>query len=179
MLLDGAVLFDLPSMLQYLSSSVESLAEDELSTPKVLLGRIANPHLRNVIIDMTQKDPEKRLSVSAYLSLLQGKTPMMDLATAIPAPPSGTSSPLPPSAPAASTSLAIFPAYLDATIYPLYMKLHWSGVTPDDRVVIIGEAFTEIITSLTGKVDQEVSVFGFVAGENNALYDFLVCSPMA
>jgi hypothetical protein len=83
--LDKAPLLDLPAMLHYLASSVYSLAPKfveniaEESQARQLLMRIGDVHLRNVIIDMTKKDPEKRLSVSEYLSILQGKQPKKDV----------------------------------------------------------------------------------------------------
>ncbi len=91
---------------------------------------------------MTQKDPASRLSVSEYLDILQGK-----LAEAQP-----SDLPVPPSLPTAaarregtaaptvslnrSSDLATFPAYFDSSLYPLFLKMHWNGITPDDRVNI-------------------------------------------
>lgn len=115
---------------------------------------------------MTQKDPNNRLSVSEYLDILQGKT-NLEPGTLIaeptttllpPAPPAAlTSSPgvgsnpadgthLPPRAPivaasaavsAAQAALTVFPGYFDAGLYPLFLKMHWNGVTPDDRINLI------------------------------------------
>jgi hypothetical protein len=60
---------------------------------------------------MTQKDPRKRLSASEYLKILMGR--------------SGGSAPL--------------PQFLESSVYPLFLKLHWNGVTPDDRIKIVCE----------------------------------------
>jgi len=122
-----------------------------------------------VIIDMTQKDPNNRLSVSEYLDILQGKTNLEPSTTIAepsttllpPAPPalaSGSPGPgsipadgthLPPRAPqsgsgsggagvsAAQAALTVFPGYFDAGLYPLFLKMHWNGVTPDDRINLI------------------------------------------
>ena len=128
---------------------------------------------------MTQKDPNSRLTVSEYLDILQGKTSLLDPASALniastdeptttllpSAPQSLASSPvtgsiltegtvLPPRPPAVSVpsaaqlALTVFPGYFDAGLYPLFLKMHWNGVTPDDRVNLICQVnFTSFIAS--------------------------------
>eukprot|EP01039_Chlorochromonas_danica_P000671 gene672-726_t len=153
-LLDGTILLDLPSMLQYLSSSAESLGtvhpSEDLSA-RTYLSRISNPHVRQVIIDMTQKDPEKRLSVSQYLALLQGR------------PGTGISSEEGSSKGSidgeGKSALCVFPPFFDTCLYPLYLKLHWQGVTPDDRVHLLCEAFDDIMQNICGSADSLGSSF--------------------
>lgn len=146
-------LFDLPGMLQYLSSTAESIgssaypsnlkppiddttmslgsipAKQELEDfpAKQLIMRIQDPLLRQVIIDMTQKDPSKRLSATDYLKILQGKSFLKDATIN------------------EESKLSLFPNYFESCIYPLNMKLHWNGVTPDDRVKIISEVSNFIV----------------------------------
>lgn len=38
---------------------------------------------------------------------------------------------------AVQAALTVFPGYFDAGLYPLFLKMHWNGVTPDDRVNLI------------------------------------------
>lgn len=73
---------------------------------------------------MTQKDPEKRLRISEYVNALLGK--------------SDESTPVNPQL-AQITSNPTIPLYFETCIYPLYLKLHWNGVTPDDRITILCE----------------------------------------
>jgi hypothetical protein len=133
------------------------------SPARSLLMRIPNVHVRNVrsavlrkvpgdvftfsvctlqvIIDMTQKDPASRLSVSEYLDILQGKLSGAGDGAAtgadLPVPPPAIRAAVPPT-PATKVlpDLATFPAYFDSSLYPLFLKMHWNGITPDDRVNI-------------------------------------------
>lgn len=104
-----------------------------------------------VIADMTQRDPAARLSVSEYLDILQGKIPGLDAASIsasagpppVPQPASASGAPLPPPPPPASP-LCVFPAYFDSSLYPLFLKMHWNGVTPDERVNLICQVRAEL-----------------------------------
>jgi hypothetical protein len=70
---------------------------------------------------MTQRDPLRRLSVSDYLDVLQGKRELTVAQTE-----------------AADWSPS-FPAYFDGFLYKLFLDLHWNGITPDARIYIICE----------------------------------------
>lgn len=164
-MMDGTPLFDLPSMLQYLSASSESLCPQE--SPKInltadsgksssknelddnqfkqLLSRIKSPLMRSVIIDMTVKDPEKRLRASDYLKLLEGHYTATHEET---------------------EQTRVIPEYFEDCIYPLYLKLHWNGVTPDDRVMILCENYEDILKSVTGIKDAPGCAF-FESIRNN------------
>jgi len=155
-------LLDLPAMLQYLSSVTDSLAPltpgvtnlyqsaasiptvmEEITSPtsntnnttntnttnttggednpaKQLLQRIKHPFMRAVITDMTQKIAERRLSVTEYLKILQTSTTQGGAEEN-----TGVS--------------AVLPTYFEHCIYPLYLKLHYQGITPDDRIAILTE----------------------------------------
>lgn len=41
----------------------------------------------------------------------------------------------------------VFPPFFKSTIFPLFMKLHWEGVTPDDRVGVICLVFIVVVTN--------------------------------
>jgi hypothetical protein len=86
------------------------------------------------VIDMTQKDPNKRLSASDYLKILMGKS-IDDKEREREREKEKDSSEIGTRA----SSLSALPEYFDSCIYPLYLKLHWNGVTPDDRIKIICE----------------------------------------
>jgi len=61
---------------------------------------------------------------------------------------------LPPRPPAVSVSsaaqiaLTVFPGYFDAGLYPLFLKMHWNGVTPDDRVNLICQVIDHLIFTI-------------------------------
>lgn len=170
--LDGTPLFDLPTMLKYLTSSAPALGpvvdlenigkfSDGNSTSstasnsfkageeedsKQIIMRISDPLLRSVLIHMTQKDASKRLTASQYLKILLDQSDSSD-----------------PSESKAST----LPSYLENSVYPLYLKLHWNGVTPDDRINIICESYAEIISSITQTQDEEGVEFFNLMIENS------------
>lgn len=72
-LLDGTVLLDLPSMLQYLQAPGDTLESLPGVGTKLQQMPCKFSDLRNVILEMTQKDPEKRLTIAQYLHLLLGQ----------------------------------------------------------------------------------------------------------
>jgi hypothetical protein len=112
------------------TSSLKAELEDNQS--RQLLQRIKNPLLRAIVVDMTQKDPERRLSASEYLNVLQGNVENISEQT--------------------FGDLKDFkvdyflPSYFDSCVYPLFLKLHWNGVTPDDRITIICEVSNTILS---------------------------------
>ena len=73
---------------------------------------VGHSQLKKVIVHMTQRDAEKRLSVSEYRNQLEMKEGEKE---------------------------ASFPAYFSASLYPLFLRLHWEGVGPDQRVAILCE----------------------------------------
>ena len=142
MFADGAPLFDLPAMHQYLSSDEPAIAntaslastidsfyrEDDNSAMKSILQRIKSTMIRDLVIDMTQKNPTKRLTIKDYLSILLqggGKSP-----TSNGQQPMGFQD-------RESLNEPIFPLYFSNFLHPLYYKLHWGGTTPDERIMII------------------------------------------
>lgn len=182
--LDGVPLLDLPAMLQYVSANsaepnsgtssepntpatkpVEPLSRahslhttkndiggpvqrlDQGDNPaKYLLSRIKNNLIRNVILDMTQRDPRRRLNVTEYLRLLQGK-PVTD--DPVDSEQRGEG----------EGPLAAFPPYFEHCLYPLFLKLHWAGVSPDERIYIICESYSEIMQAVTGDPDSAGAEF--------------------
>lgn len=147
-LLDGEPFLDLPGMLRYAdrndntttdssqaadskgganSSEVNSGPRmshlDVTGSPaKGALDRIGagvagnpRPELKQLIVHMTQRNPAHRLTVTEYRQQLE-------------TPKRGDSSSDQP-----------FPAYFSAALYPLFMSLHWEGVGPDQRIIILCE----------------------------------------
>lgn len=133
--LDGETLLDLPAMLKYNSNSanLERLDQDE-SPVKGAIQRINNPMIRKAVVDMTQRNPEKRLTALEYRLLLQGG--VNDVSDDI------------------SSPIAAFPLYFEKFLYPLFLRLHFEGITPDARVGIICEVYANIVLQLSGEADS-------------------------
>eukprot|EP01035_Chromulina_nebulosa_P016923 gene16923-22414_t len=169
--LDGEPLLDLPGILKYaaagsssrnLSTSpspqatttpYERLDQDE-SPAKAGLLKITNKLIRKVIIDMTQRDPDVRLSVQQYRLLLQGgvssdnsSNDTKSISTTI------------PSDEKKKPIYTAFPLYFETVLYPLFLKLHWKGSTPDDRIGIICESYGDIIESISDIKDAKGQMF--------------------
>jgi serine/threonine protein kinase len=182
-MMDGTPLFDLPGMLQYVSSPLETLGSTGTfsvpSTPlpqssspnpasgstgsgstteeisaKQLMARIRHPQLKTVIASMTRKDADKRLSASDYLKILQGKISVEQLSTET----ENVNSP---------KAKYVIPDFFESCIYPLFLKLHWNGVTPDDRVMIVCETFGDIVQHICGFKDTDGARF-FSAAKTDA-----------
>lgn len=169
--LDGEPLLDLPGILKYISASTskkgaggfERLDQDDSPAKSALL-RISNKQIRQVIIDMTQRDPDKRLSVNQYRQILEGGLRSGDQSVDI----SGMSN-LEASAIASAghgpdvnseQQLGpVFPAHFDSTLYPLFLEIHFSGNTPDDRINIICQKYGNLVLKITGEVDERGSSF--------------------
>ncbi|KAJ1426931.1 hypothetical protein B484DRAFT_450462 [Ochromonadaceae sp. CCMP2298] len=165
--LDGVPLLDLPGMLRYVDSKLSRLDQED-SPAKSLLTRIQNVHVRNVIIDMTQKDPSKRLSITEYLQVLQGNTSIDTDPHSTGAPPTSALPPPPQSASGASgdqltNPLGGFHPYFGSSLYPLFLKMHWNGVSPDERINIICQSYSEFMRSITGIDDIVGTEFFTVA----------------
>ena len=73
---------------------------------------VGHSQLKKVIVHMTQRDAEKRLSISEYRNQLELSE---------------------------GAGEASFPAYFSAALYPLFLRMHWEGVGPDQRVAILCE----------------------------------------
>jgi hypothetical protein len=113
-------------MLQYVQGDMQRL-DQENSPARALLNRIRDKRVRDIIVDMTQRDPALRLSVSQYLNILQGKSQNNCRDELSEFQGHGIT----------HNYNALFPSYFDSTLYTLYLKLHWEGVTPDSRVNLI------------------------------------------
>jgi hypothetical protein len=146
-LLDGEPFLDLPGMLQYIngrnsqssdkiSGNKSSILKDKdspgvshLDMPgspaKNALDRVGNIggkvglELKQVIVHMTQKNPNKRNSIADYRKQLEGGEKgngSNDESASVDCP---------------------FPSYFTSVLYPLYLQLHWEGVGPDQRIAIL------------------------------------------
>eukprot|EP00595_Chromulina_sp_UTEXLB2642_P001080 CAMPEP_0196767414 /NCGR_PEP_ID=MMETSP1095-20130614/40796_1 /TAXON_ID=96789 ORGANISM="Chromulina nebulosa, Strain UTEXLB2642" /NCGR_SAMPLE_ID=MMETSP1095 /ASSEMBLY_ACC=CAM_ASM_000446 /LENGTH=413 /DNA_ID=CAMNT_0042135519 /DNA_START=62 /DNA_END=1300 /DNA_ORIENTATION=+ len=168
--LDGEPLLDLPGILKYaaagsssrnfssspnqaINTPYERLDQDE-SPAKAGLLKITNKLIRKVVIDMTQRDPDVRLSVQQYRLLLQGgvsldnsKNDTKSINTTM------------SSDEKKKPTITAFPLYFETVLYPLFLKLHWKGSTPDDRIGIICESYGDIIESISDIADEKGQMF--------------------
>eukprot|EP01038_Epipyxis_sp_PR26KG_P008875 gene8875-11972_t len=161
--LDGVPLLDLPGMLQYLSDSssnpMQKLDHEDCQA-KALLTRIKNKLVRDTIIDMTQRDPNKRLSIPEYLDVLQGKSHLYQFNDASGSTNKQNKKGKPPLNVNQDLNSTIpFPPYFNEFLYPLFFKLHWQGITPDDRINIICENYEEMMIQITGQLDKKGNDF--------------------
>ena len=118
---------------------------DQPNSPaKSLLDRIGDVRVRQVVAHMTQKDPRGRLSVADYRRVLEGRRCLEDS--------SDTST-------RHTREAAPFPAYFGDLLYPLFLKLHWEGVGPDERIAIICRQYGDLMQSMTGDEDKAGSSF--------------------
>ena len=137
--LNGEPLLDLPGMLRFVSQSVDGLDHED-SPAKSTLNKVNNRLIREVIADMTQRDPEKRLSIKQYFDILEGKSKLRN----------------------STNDKPIFAPYFSQSICPLFTRLHFEGLTPDDRIGIICEAYSDMIKSITGITnDKQNSYFSY------------------
>ena len=74
--------------------------------------------LREVVVHMTQRDPDKRRSVNEYRQQLENK-----------------GSPNTP-----------FPPFFNTALHPLFLRLHWEGTGPDQRIGILCEVNLHLFT---------------------------------
>ena len=94
--------------------------------------------LKQVIVHMTQRDPDKRLSIADYREQLEG----IKIASISDADISKIDRKVSQRSNNSDTDderEAPFPAYFRDVLYPLFLKLHWEGTNPDQRVSIICE----------------------------------------
>jgi hypothetical protein len=136
--------------------------DDDESPAKTLLSRIDNKLVKKVlftfilvshfghdffcvqvVIDMTQRDPTKRLSVSDYIDILSGKLSFQNIVEEF-----GNCKSFLESSESTSniSGNCPFPSHFDSYLYPLYLKMHWNGITPDDRISIVCEVSIYFIT---------------------------------
>jgi len=142
-------LLDLPGMVQYVSLGASGLPtferlDDENSPCRTLLSRIEDPLLRNVIAHMTQLNPAKRLTIRDYRCILEGTMPYPGTLVE-----NGTDR-----SHSHSRGQPIFPAYFGSSLLPLYMALHWTGVTPDRRLSMICRSYGSLLEKMTGSGDE-------------------------
>lgn len=142
---------------------------------------------------MTQRDPDRRLSVQEYLSILQGKWSPLDEGKgdgnkAKEAKHEQSQGPASVSPLASSILLSRamahtkdeessvkdnsnpFPDYFEEFVYPLFLKLHWNGVTPDERLVIICENYGKMMHIIANEIDEEGGEFFSTALNSTALH---------
>lgn len=140
-------LLDLPGMVQYVSLGSNGVPtferlDDENSPCRSLLARIEDPLLRNVIAHMTQLRPEKRLTVKEYRCILEGTMPYPG-----PLVDNGNDH-------SHSRDQPIFPGYFGSSLFPFYMALHWTGVTPDRRLNMLCRAYSSLLEKMIGVGDE-------------------------
>lgn len=159
--LNGEPLIDLPEMLKYVGEkNINNLSQIENTKDK--LNRIQNVVIKEIIIHMTQKDPKNRLSVLHYRTFLEGKYSLKELESItyeqlmLPLSPLATS---PKNSSTLKSNAVIFPAYFEDFLHPLYMHLHWKGVTPDDRLSILCDSYKSIIKYITNEDDDKGVIF--------------------
>ena len=149
--LDGEGLLDLPGMVRYKAGSAGlsmGRLDHEDSPARASVNKIRGL-VQAVVVDMTQIDPLKRRSVEQYRQIFEGSLKMdsekeMDYSD-------GEAG--------ADDKSTIFPAYFRDTLYPLFLQLHWQGVTPDDRIGIVCENYSQLMTSITGRVHARSARF--------------------
>lgn len=141
--LDGEGLLDLPGMVRYRAGSTAGMdrLDHEDSPARGCVNRIGSGLVRQVVVDMTQIDPMKRKSVEQYRRVFEGN---LDLVTGASASHDDSSSSND------DCHSTVFPAYFRDSLYPLFMQLHWQGVTPDDRIGIICQNYSQLLSSITG-----------------------------
>lgn len=140
-------LLDLPGMLQYLYSNGEINPAQKLdeysSSAKSILMRVDRTTLREVLVHMTQKDPNNRFSVEQYMSILQGDADAVSLDT------TGKNN-----SNNSNDDTVLFPSYFKKSLFPLYERMHWEGTTPDQRLSILCDTYQELIKNITGLNDS-------------------------
>jgi phosphoinositide-3-kinase regulatory subunit 4 len=58
---------------------------------------------------------------------------------------------------------APFPPYFSTCIHSLFQRMHLLGITPDDRVALMCEYFSDVVTKVTGHDDPAATAFFKVA----------------
>ena len=103
-------------------------------------GEYPRSKLKQVIVHMTQRNPDKRLSIADYREQLEEHRSSSCSST------ERTPSSINHNGGMNSNSGEIerereapFPAYFGDVLHPLFLRLHWEGVCPDQRIAIICE----------------------------------------
>ena len=150
------------------ASGVERL--DHVNSPaKSLLDRIANSRVRQVVTHMTQKDPRNRLTVTEYRKVLEGHRSLTDERTP------GAAGGIGGAVGRPADRTMPFPPYFSDVLYPMFLKLHWEGVGPDERIAIICRHYGDLMKSMTGDEDSDGGLF--FDTENTASKSFAKKSP--
>lgn len=157
--LDGEAILDLPGMLRYLSSPNCNRLDHEDSPARGVMNKISNKIIRDVILDMTQRDPTQRKSVQQYRLLLQGILNGAVDTNIPPSPPSTADKNMPPTPPLHNANNYPFKSEFEDILLPFYMRLHWCGYTPDDRINIICTNFQHIMEVITNTTDAYANNF--------------------
>lgn len=121
-----------------------NLLDHDKSPAKKSLSRIDEPLLRDVILHMTQRDPEYRYDATKYIAILSGKC-------------NGHQSD--GQHEACSPSEAVFPSFFATTLLPLFTLMNGHGINPDDRIALLCSNFTQLFESIAGVADNASKVF--------------------
>ena len=133
-LLDGECLIDLPSMLQYLSLC----REKKEGEPNICLSDDDSPALSTL---NRIKDPRIRKTISLMTQYAPGDRLSVSSYRKI------------------LEEKGVFPSFFSTVLYDLFIKLHWHGTTPDDRVNIICENYRAIIMDIADCMDEDGARF--------------------
>jgi len=53
----------------------------------------------------------------------------------------------------------VFPKYFETTLYDLFLQIHWDGKTPDDRISLICQNYSSIMSDIAECSDSEGELF--------------------
>jgi hypothetical protein len=106
---------------------------------------------------MTQRDPAQRKTVQQYRLLLQGV--LEGGGDIAPPSPSLSEKTMPPIAPPQTTTNYPFKSEFEDILLPFYMRLHWCGYTPDDRINIICSNFPHLMEVIASSTDPDANNF--------------------
>ena len=133
-LLDGECLVDLPSLLQFISMC----RANKDGTPIPSLSHADSPALSTL---NRIKDPRIRKTIS----LMTQFSPSDRLSVF--------------SYRHILEEKGVFPSFFGSVLYDLFIKVHWHGTTPDDRVNIICQNYRSIMDEIADCEDSEGSQF--------------------
>jgi len=129
-LLDGECLIDLPSLLQYISMC----REKKDGAPFPCLSDPDSPALSTL---NRIKDPRIRKTIS-----LMTQFPPSDRLSVV-------------SYRRVLEEKGVFPSFFSSVLYDLFVKVHWHGTTPDDRVNIICQNYPAIMDEIANCEDAD------------------------
>lgn len=134
-LLDGECLIDLPSLLQYLSMCRSGKKEGK---PHTCLSDDDSPALATL---NRIKDPRIRKTISLMTQFAPSDRLSVSAYRQI------------------LEDKGVFPSFFSSVLYDLFLKVHWHGTTPDDRVNIICENYSAVMTDVADCEDAAGSLF--------------------